>query len=459
MAESPAEEVASLLAPDEPHRKPSRFIAWLARNRLVQRLPAALRTPFALDNMVYFVGNLFAGLAGFAFQGLLARALGPEGFSEVAPLISIFYLIQISLFISMAVAARYTAPLAARGESSRVNRAYIDFIVYVSVIGAVGMVVFLLLVPWLKEFLNLPSYGPLVALSAAVPLCLLVGVGRGVVQGEQRFPPLSLNFILYGVTTLSFLPLLLHFHLHAVGAMVAINLGLVLCNFLAAWTLRDLPHAGHHERLGVWPLLRSALGASAGITAITLFYNFDVLLAKHFLPAADAGLYSAMSLLGKIIFFGTISISAVMFPRVAALHSQGKSVHRTVNLSLALVLGAGGLVVAFYFLFPKLTVTLLLHQAEYQAIAPYLGLFGLAMLGLALANVLVYYFVGVHKRRFVWGLALGAVAFVILLTGYHSTLAQFTIAVTIAIDLMALVLLAIYAIDRSPDEPAAVAPA
>jgi Na+-driven multidrug efflux pump len=130
-----------------------------------------------------------------------------------------------------------------------------------------------------------------------------------------------------------------------------------------------------------------------------------------------------------------------------------------VNLSLALVLGAGGLVVAFYFLFPKLTITLLLHQTEYQAIAPYLGLFGLAMLGLALANVLVYYFVGVHKRRFVWGLALGAIAFVILLTGYHSTLAQFTIAVTIAIDLMALVLLAIYAIDRSPDEPAAVAPA
>jgi hypothetical protein len=46
-----------------------------------------------------------------------------------------------------------------------------------------------------------------------------------------------------------------------------------------------------------------------------------------------------------------------------------------------------------------------------------------------------------------------------MLTGYHTTLAQFTIAVTIAIDLMALVLLAIYAIDRSPDEPAAVAPA
>ncbi|MFY9614810.1 MAG: hypothetical protein WAT58_05370 [Candidatus Dormiibacterota bacterium] len=458
MAESPAEEVATLLAPDEPHRKPSRFIDWLARNPLVRRLPSALRSPFALDNMVYFVGNLFAGLAGFAFQGLLARALGPDGFAEVAPLISLFYVVQIALFISMAVSARYTAPLAAQGESSRVNRAYIDFTLYVTVIGLVGMLLFLLLVPWLKAFLNLTTYGPLIALSGTVPLCLLVGVARGVVQGEQRFPPLSLNFIVYGVSTLAFLPLLLHFNLHAVGAMVAINTALVLCNFFAAWTLRDLPHAGHHERLNVWPLLRSALVASAGITAITLFYNFDVLLAKHFLPASDAGLYSAMSLLGKIIFFGTISISAVMFPRVAALHAQGKSVRRTVNLSLALVLGAGGLVSAFYFIFPSLTITLLLRQAAYQAIAPYLGLFGLAMLGLALANVLVYYFVAVHKRRFVFGLAVGALAFAILLSSFHDTLGQFTVSVTIAIDLMALVLLAIYTLDRLPNtRPARVA--
>jgi O-antigen/teichoic acid export membrane protein len=450
MAESPAEEVATLLAPDEPHRKPSRFIEWLAGNPLIRRLPGALRTPFALDNMVYFVGNLFAGLAGFAFQGLLARALGPEGFSEVAPLISIFYLIQIALFISMAVAARYIAPLAARGDSSRVNRAYRDFTLYVTVIGAVGMLIFLLLVPTLKSFLNLGTYGPLIALSAAVPLCLLVGVGRGVLQGEQRFAPLSLNFILYGVSTLAFLPLLLHFQLHAVGAVVAINTALILCNFLAAWTLRDLPHAGHHERLTVWPILRSALAASAGITAITLFYNFDVLLAKHFLSSSDAGLYSAMSLLGKIIFFGTISISAVMFPRVAALHAQGRSARRTVNLSLVLVLGAGGLVALFYTLLPRLTISLLLRQQEYQAVAPYLGLFGLAMLGLALANVLVYYFVGVHKRRFVWGLAVGAIAFTVLLLSYHSTLGQFTVSVTIAIDVMALVLLAVYALDRAP---------
>ena len=62
-----------------------------------------MRTPFILDNMIYFAGNMFAGLAV-----RLPVATGPlsglNGFHEVAPLISIFYIIQILLFVSMAVA-------------------------------------------------------------------------------------------------------------------------------------------------------------------------------------------------------------------------------------------------------------------------------------------------------------------------------------------------------------------
>ncbi|HEV3231320.1 MAG TPA: oligosaccharide flippase family protein [Candidatus Dormibacteraeota bacterium] len=415
----------------------------LAGTGLVARLPAPLRTPFALNNLVYFAGNFFAGLAGFVFQALLARALGKERFAEVAPLISIFYLINIAMFTSMAVAARYTAPLAAAGDRARVSRAYRDFVIYVSIFGAGGMAVFIAVSPLIRAFLHASGLGPLVALSAAVPLSLLVGVGRGVVQGEQRFLPLSVNFILYGCTTLAFLPVLLALNLHAVGAVLAIDLALVLCNLHAALTLRDLPPGGAHERLRVWPLLRSSLAASAGISVITLFYNFDVLLAKHYLSAADSGLYSTMSLLGKILFFGTVSVSAVMFPRVAALHAEGGRAHRTVDLSLGLVAALGGAVVAFYAILPGVAIRLLVG-AGYLPISGYLGLFGLAMLGLALANVLVYYFVAVHQRRFVLGLLVGGVAFAVLLSRLHANLGQFTRSVTVSIDLMALVLLAMY---------------
>src|SRR5439155_5314655 len=103
---------------------------------------------------------------------------------------------------------------------------------------------------------------------------------------------------------------------------------------------------------------------------------------------------------------------------------------------------------AFYWVFPRFTVGLLLRRPEFQAVAPYLGIFALAILGLALANVLVYYFVAIHRRRFVIGPLIGAAAFAFLLAHFHSNLREFTFSVTGAIDLMAVVLLGIYGVGR-----------
>ena len=419
----------------------------LAQTPAMQRLPAQLRDPFILNNLVYFGGNFFAGLAGYAFQALLAGALGPTQFAEVASLLAIFYIIQILHFVAMAVAARITAPLAAEGKHSEVQRAYRDMTIYASMIGGAGMVLFMLLTPFLRGSLGI-GLGPLLILSVTVPLNLLVGLGRGVMQGEQRFLPLSLNFFTYGSTTLVFLPVLLHFHLRAVGATLAIALGLCIANAFAALTLNNLPHGGHHERLGLAGVIRSSVAAAAGLSVITIFYNMDVLLAKYFLPTPIAGLYSGMSLLGKILFFGTISISAVMFPRVAALHAQGKSPHKVVNLSLGLVLAAGIVVVGAYSLAPGLVIHLLLRRAEFDQIGHNLGIYALAMLGLAISNVLVYYFVGVHRRRFVFAMGFGALMFFGGIGLFHANLSQFTITVTVAINSMALALLGLYALDH-----------
>jgi O-antigen/teichoic acid export membrane protein len=419
----------------------------LAQTPAMQRLPPQLRDPFILNNLVYFTGNFFAGLAGYAFQALLAGALGPAQFAEVASLIAIFYIIQILHFVAMAVAARIAAPLAAAGKQSEVWRAYRDMTLYATAVGGIGMLLFIAVTPFLHSQLGI-GMGPLLILSATVPLNLLVGLGRGVLQGEHRFLSLSLNFVTYGTTTLIFLPVLLHFHLRATGATMAIALALALCNLFAALALRDLPHGGHHERLGLWGVVRSALAAGAGLSVITIFFNMDVLLAKYFLPNFQAGLYSGMSLLGKILYFGTISISAVMFPRVAAMHALGRSPHKVVNLSLLLVLAGGLLVVVAYFLIPELVIRTLLRKAEFLQIGRNLGVYALAMLGLAIANVLVYYFVAVHRRRFVFAMAFGAVMFFGGIGMFHASLSEFTLAVAVAIDSMALVLLAMYLVDH-----------
>ena len=50
------------------------------------------------------------------------------------------------------------------------------------------------------------------------------------------------------------------------------------------------------------------------------YTNIDVVLAKHYLSPYLAGQYSALSVTGKIIAYGSGAFITVMFPMVAASH-------------------------------------------------------------------------------------------------------------------------------------------
>jgi O-antigen/teichoic acid export membrane protein len=424
------------------------IIERIAEHSLLAKLPPAFRTPFALGNLFFFSGNFLGGLVGFIYQALLAKFLGRDGFAEVAPLLSIFYLLQILMYVAMAVSAKLTSPLFAQKRLPEIHSNYQDLLRYAIFGGIAGMLLFWGLSPLMASFLKMNNIVPLLILGTTIPLAIVAGVVRGTLQGDHRFFELSLTFFAFSFVTLIFLPIILMFNLGTSGAMVGVGLGMVVSDVIGLVALRALAHSQEHPKLSLLPLVKGAVVASAGITAITLFYNCDVLLAKHYLSISQAGLYSGMALLGKILFFGTLSVSGVMFPRVASLHAEGKNPHKVVNISLGLVLVAGGAVVGLYTLFPSLIIHLLLRGDQYIAIGRFIGLYAFAMLALAISNVLVYYFVGVHEKRFIWGLLIGGLAFLILVLLNHQNFQAVTIAVTIAISLMAIILVVLYALEK-----------
>ena len=59
-----------------------------------------------------------------------------------------------------------------------------------------------------------------------------------------------------------------------------------------------------------------SLTAAAGIIGIQILYNQDVILAEHYLSGHDGGIYGGLNKIGTILFFLTLSVSQVLFPRV-----------------------------------------------------------------------------------------------------------------------------------------------
>lgn len=83
--------------------------------------------------------------------------------------------------------------------------------------------------------------------------------------------------------------------------------------------------------------------------------NVDIILVKKFLPADQAGLYSSISLLGKIILYLATPLSQVAFAFFTGSDSKHNSMLILVLLTLA-YLGIGGISTGAYFFFPELVI-------------------------------------------------------------------------------------------------------
>lgn len=81
----------------------------------------------------------------------------------------------------------------------------------------------------------------------------------------------------------------------------------------------------------------------------------DIILVKKFLPADQAGLYSAISLLGKIILYVATPFSQVAFSFFTGSDSKHNSLLILVLLSIS-YLFIGGVATLSYFFFPELII-------------------------------------------------------------------------------------------------------
>src|SRR5438034_11720790 len=163
--------------------------------------------------------------------------------------------------------------------------------------------------------------------------------------------------------------------------MAAVFVGLAVVFFLGLYSLRD-----HFRRVGTRVQLRSMAGfsltAAAGIIGVQILYNQDVILGEHFLSHHDGGIYGGLNKIGTILFFLTLSVSQVLFPRVVEAVAKEEHPGRILLSSAGILtlLGAGALLV--FAAAPGLVVGILFGPSFNDAIPL---VFPVGVIGLALS--------------------------------------------------------------------------
>jgi O-antigen/teichoic acid export membrane protein len=380
-------------------------VRWLQSSRLVRQ------------NLVLFAGGLIAGIGGFVYHAIAGRALGPSLYGDVASIIALYAVFTTPTLILVLVLARYSATLLASGTTDSVRYLVVRSTQLTIVPSALIIVAgFLLAVP-VADFLHLHSPVPVIWLGIGIAVFWQVGIPRGILQGIQHFSALSANLSLEMVVRCTSLAVLLALGTGVVGATISVLAGVAFAYLIGLFALRAQLRAGG-EKAPLRSMVGFSLTATAGTLGILLLYNLDVILAKHYLSGHDAGIYGSLNKIGTILYFLTLSVSQVLFPRVVEALASNNHPGRLLGVSAAIMglLGAGALLV--FGVLPGLVVRLLFGPAFMDA-QNYIFLVGLIGLALSLDNLLVQFCMAARDRWFIPLLAAAVVMLAVSIAYYH----------------------------------------
>jgi len=413
--------------------------------RFWQIVKDLIKNRLVADSLVVLGGGMVANLINYLYHLSMGRMLGPGDYGVMASLISVIYLGGIPLSVLSLVMVKYISTFRGKKQMLMVNFFYRWIIKKVIYFGVIGLIVFLFFVPLMARFLHLNSYQLLIIVGLTSFLSLFPTVTSAMLQGFLRFNWNTLVGLATALTKLILAIIFVCLGLKIPGALLAILLSTGIGYLISIFFVRELTKSKFSTNAmkidfdgsGV---LSFALPTFLSISAFTSLYTTDVILARHFLSAREAGFYAALATLGKIVFFASSPVITVMFPMVSERHALGGGYLTLLKFSLMIVLLISAGVSFIYLFFPKLMI-LALYGREYLSASPHLKFFAVFLSLYSLSFLLVNFYLSIREVRVVVLPVIAAILQIVLIILFHQNLAQVVWISIITLGLLLLSLL------------------
>lgn len=296
-------------------------------------------------SIVMLVGSGLVSGLNFGYNVAVARMLGPAAFGHAAAAVTLLMLVSAITLSFQLVCAKFVARNESQSEKSAVYHTLTKRAWTVGLLIGSALILFSGVV---ADYLNLPSRWIVILLSLGIAFYIPLGTKRGGLQGSCSFQRLSWNFILEAVTKFIAALVLVQLGYGVYGAVAAIAISVVLAYFFPGVPaeLKQQPATGKDASF------REGMQAIVFFTGQVVINNVDILLVKHFFSSDQAGLYAAIALVGRVIYFASWSVVSAMFPISAGAKPKEEN-HSVLVVPLVIVLLISILFIIGLTMFPE----------------------------------------------------------------------------------------------------------
>lgn len=391
---------------------------------------------------------MLVAFINYLFYPVLGRILSPSDFGDLQALISLIAQSAVILGAISIVAVNITVNTEKVEERDAILSELQKTTFWI-----IGIVfVFLLFtISKLESFFNFSSIYPLIGLVVILFISALVTFRNAYLQGGGYFTQLSISGVISSLGRLVFAVIFIFLGYGILGAIF----GIILANLVAlvylyyqtkdSLNLNIKTNLHILEKGSIRKELKYGVLVLFATTLLTFFYTSDILIVKHYFNSVDAGLYSGISAIAKILFFAIGPISAVLFSSVKLKQTfieNTQILKKSVIISL--VIGGAGLLI--FYIFSDIIISLMIGN-KYASFAHYLPKVGLVMLLSAILNIFIYYFLALRRFFLIIVSLIGMFFMGIILFQGHTNIDTILNNLIISIIIIIIVLSSTYAKD------------
>lgn len=372
---------------------------------------------------VFMAAAVFSYFLNFVYNVYLGRELENSAFATITLIGSFLYLGQV-LFTSLSRTVTYKNAYLL-GKYQIVISNFWKRVQGVSFKVGIAFTAVWIASSWIiSNFFNIDSIVPIATFAPVWFLGFVSAVDMGFLAGQMQFGSLAIVLIFEAVLKLVLSVLFVEMN-QEYWVYLSLPISMVSVAILARFFAnRSLKYSETRTSQSVQKFPRKFFFATvANRIAVVAFLSVDIILAKHFFTPEDAGYYSLISLVGKMVFFAGTMVTSFITPIVAKSEGQkNTSKYAFLQLLIVSILSAGvpaiALTATSSFFLPRL------FSQQSVVILPFIGsyLFGIASFAVA-SNVITYY---QAKKSYIFSIAglLMAVVQITTLILYHADLAQ-----------------------------------
>lgn len=375
------------------------------------------------NNIIFFIGSMLIAFLNYLYYPVLGRMMQINDFGEAQTIISLFLQLCVIFQVLLIMIINIWANIDDENEKFAVIAKLKGFFLYL--IGGIFFVI-LLAGNWLKRFFHFASAYPFLCLGFLLLAGLFYTFAIACLQSKKDFKSISIAGIISSGFRLIFAVFFVHIGWKAFGAIAGLAIAELLALGYASLKVKSELALKNNflikiNKNRIIKELKFGLLVFIVIISVAFLYSSDIILIKHFFSPQEAGFYSGIATIARIVFFISGSAAGVLLPSIKIKNAREN--FKILLKSLAIVVALSGILCLIFLAFPALIIRMLIGK-KYLPFAFLLPKLSIALFLTSIINILFYYYLALRKYFLsVIGIS-GFLAVLVLSCFFHKNLSQ-----------------------------------